>query len=142
MALKENMRLFRTDLSIQEKSLAHSFAAWLLDIGDGNIGEPDKESPKDTAWVEIPAAYCIEDDDQGLSKLIDFIYDQPTLQTLSAVTLQEKAIVCPKNETADTINSKVLSMVRGEITTYASYDVATPVGNSGAETEMLYPLNI
>ncbi|GJV33575.1 DNA helicase [Tanacetum coccineum] len=35
-----------------------------------------------------------------------------------AITLQHKAIVCPKNETADVINSKVLEMVRGESTSY------------------------
>jgi hypothetical protein len=57
----------------------------------------------------------------------------------SAATLQQKAIVCPKNGTADIINSHVLSMIEGEITTYASHDVAIPVAGSNAETEMLYP---
>lgn len=71
--------------------------------------------------------------------LVQFIYDQPTLHTPSAITLQQKAIVCPKNETADIINSNVLSMVEGDTTTYESYDVAIPTGNTGAEIEMLYP---
>nr|GEX76087.1 DNA helicase [Tanacetum cinerariifolium] len=43
------------------------------------------------------------------------------------LTLQQKAIVCPKNETADTINSKVLEMVYGEATTYLSHDEAMPL---------------
>ncbi|PWA55261.1 hypothetical protein CTI12_AA398520 [Artemisia annua] len=72
-------------------------------------------------------------------------YELPSSNTLGAivfdrgpetVTLQQKAIVCPKNETADIINSTVLDMVAGEARTYASYDIAIPVGNSGAETEM------
>lgn len=139
MTLKENMRLFRSGLSLEEQSLAQSFASWLLDVGDGNIGEIDEEGNRDTAWVEIPERYCIKDDEKGLDNLIDFIYDKPTLQTPSAVTLQQKAIVCPKNETADVINSQVLEMVEGDVTTYASYDTAIPVTGSGAETEMLYP---
>lgn len=72
-------------------------------------------------------------------KLIEFFYDQPTLHTPSAGTLQQKAIVFPKNETADIINSTVLAMVEGDTTNYASYDQAIPTGNVGAETKMLYP---
>ena len=139
MTLKENMRLFRPGLTLEEKSSAQSFATWLLDIGDGKIGEPDEQDNRDASWVEIPERYCKEDNDEGLSNLIDFIYDKNTLQTPSAITLQEKAIVCPKNQTADTINTHVLTMIEGETTTYASHDVAIPVANSGAETEMLYP---
>ncbi|GJV07630.1 DNA helicase [Tanacetum coccineum] len=57
------------------------------------------------------------------------------------MALQQKAIVCPKNETADIINSKVLDMVPGESTSYMSQDEATPTKNDGAETEMIYPVD-
>ncbi|GJT41346.1 DNA helicase [Tanacetum coccineum] len=109
--LKHNMRLARLDISLEERSLVNSFASWLLDIGDRKISEPADEDPKNTSWVHIPPAYCLPPDEQGLSKLIDFIYDQSTLHTPSATTLQQKAIVCPKNETANIINSKFLAMV-------------------------------
>nr|GEV81281.1 DNA helicase [Tanacetum cinerariifolium] len=136
--LKHNMRLARLDISLEERSLVNSFASWLLDIGDGKIGEPADEDPESTSWVHIPPAYCLPPDEQGLSKLIDFIYDQSTLHTPSSTTLQQKAIVCPKNETAAIINSKVLAMVPGESTIYMSQDEATLTGNDGAETGMLY----
>ncbi|GJZ33594.1 DNA helicase [Tanacetum coccineum] len=138
--LKENMRLARSDISLEERNMINSFASWLLDIGDGNIGQADEEEPENASWVDVPPSYCVPPDDQGLSNLIDFIYDQSTLQAPSAVTLQQKAIVCPKNETADLINSKVLDMVPGESRTYMSQDEAMPTGNDGAETEMLYPV--
>nr|GEY79571.1 helitron helicase-like domain-containing protein [Tanacetum cinerariifolium] len=38
----------------------------------------------------------------------------------------------------DIINSKVLDMVPGESTCYISQDEATPTGNDGAETKMIY----
>ncbi|GJY36478.1 DNA helicase [Tanacetum coccineum] len=109
--LKHNMRLARPDISLEERSLVH-----------------------------IPPAYYLPPDEQGLSKLIDFIYDQSTLHTPSATTLQQKAIVCPKNETADIINLEVLDMVPGASTIYMSQDKVTPTGNNGAKTEMLYPI--
>ena len=79
MTLKENMRLFRSGLNLEEQTLAHSFASWLLDVGDGKIGASDEQDDRDTAWVEIPERYRIEDDEEGLNKLIDFIYDKTTL---------------------------------------------------------------
>nr|GEW80945.1 DNA helicase [Tanacetum cinerariifolium] len=100
-------------------------------------GEND---PENTSWIDIPPTYCMPPDNQGLSKLIDFIYDQSTLQTPSAITLQQKAIVCPKNETADIINLKVLDMVNGERTIYVRQDEAVSVKNDKAESEMLYPV--
>ncbi|GJZ88908.1 DNA helicase [Tanacetum coccineum] len=136
--LKENMRLPKPDVSADERNLISSFASWLLDIGDGKTGEPDKEDPKNTNWIHIPLTYCLPDTEQGLSKLIDFIYDKMTLRTPSIITLQKKAIVCPKNESADMINSKVLEMVQGEMTTYLSHDEAIPPECDGANTEMLY----
>ncbi|GKF68661.1 DNA helicase, partial [Tanacetum coccineum] len=132
--LTENMQLLRPDVSVDERSLITSFALWLLDIEDGKTGEADQQDPENTSWIDIPLAYCLPDNEQGLLNLIDFIYDQNTLKTPSAVTLQHKAIVCPKNEATDTINSKVLEMVQGEMTSYLSHDEATPLECDRAET--------
>nr|GEU29095.1 DNA helicase [Tanacetum cinerariifolium] len=57
--LKHNMRLARPDISLEERSMVNSFASWLLDVGDGKIGEPADEDPKNTSWVHIPPAYCL-----------------------------------------------------------------------------------
>ena len=71
-------------------------------------------------------------------KLIRFIYDNDSLQNPTAETLQEKAIVCPKNETAYTLNTWFLEMLQGETTKYTSFDEAVPHGNNGGSTEMLF----
>nr|GEZ04680.1 DNA helicase [Tanacetum cinerariifolium] len=73
-----------------------------------------EEDPENTSWIDNPASYCLTPDEQGLSKPINFIYYQRTLHTPLSMTLQQKAIVYPKNETANIINSKVLDMVPGE----------------------------
>nr|GEW05745.1 DNA helicase [Tanacetum cinerariifolium] len=138
--LSENMHLAKPNISADERNLISSFASWLLDIGDGKTSDPDPEDPENTSWVDIPINYCIPNDEKGLQNLINFIYDQNTLQTPSAVSLQQKSIVCSKNETADMRNSKVLEMVQGETKIYLSRDEARPVDNDGAETEMLYPV--
>nr|GFC18217.1 DNA helicase [Tanacetum cinerariifolium] len=88
-----------------------SFAQWLLDIGNGHIGTPDKSDPENTSWVDIPEEYYIPNKSHGISRLINFIYDDDTLYNLPAAKLQGKAIVCSKNDVADVINAKILSLL-------------------------------
>ena len=137
--LKQNMRVLRSNLTDDERQRITDFSSWLLHVGDGDLGEPDEQDPDESRWITIPAEYQIPNNDNGIQQLIDFIYDKETLKHPTAHVLQEKAIVCPKNDTADTINEKVLSQVEGQPTIYMSSDEAIPVGRDGAATEMLYP---
>ncbi|GKD01642.1 DNA helicase [Tanacetum coccineum] len=72
-----------------------------------------------------------------MSDLIDFIYDDNTLKTPTTGALQEKAIVCPKNDTTDVVNAKILSLIEGEGKIYLSKDEALPVGKETSKTELL-----
>ncbi|GKD01668.1 DNA helicase, partial [Tanacetum coccineum] len=76
----------------------------------------------------------------GMAELIDFIYDESTLKTPTIGGLQEKAIVCPKNDTAYAVNAKILSSIEGHSKTYLSIDEAIPISRETSETKMLYPM--
>ncbi|GKB33691.1 DNA helicase [Tanacetum coccineum] len=80
-----------------------SFAQWLLDVRNGQIGTPDDSDPENTSW------------------------------------LQDNAIICPKNDMEDTINSKILSLLSTTTRVYISYDDVVPHGHDGGEIELLYP---
>ncbi|GJS72087.1 hypothetical protein Tco_0704928 [Tanacetum coccineum] len=58
------MRLLQPSINEEEQRLSRSFAKWILDIGDGNIGEPDVADVYNSSWVSIPETYCIPDDDE------------------------------------------------------------------------------
>nr|GEW89464.1 DNA helicase [Tanacetum cinerariifolium] len=103
-------------------------------------GEPEEQDDGDTSWIIIPPEYFVSTDETGMSELIDFIYDQETLKTPIAGSLQEKAIFCPKNDTADLINAKILLAVEGRSKIYLSNDEAIPLGGDKSETERLYPM--
>ncbi|GKD34060.1 DNA helicase [Tanacetum coccineum] len=111
--LRQNMRLSRPGITDSEKQHIQEFARWLLDIGDDSAA--------------------------AITELINFIYDDQTLQNPLAEDLQRKVIICPKNETADAINTDVLSLVTRASHVYPSSDEATPHGNDGGESEILYP---
>ncbi|GKF37770.1 DNA helicase [Tanacetum coccineum] len=113
---------------------------WVLDMGNGEIGEPDEEDDQDSSWVAIPPEYSVSADETGLSQLIDFIYDDATLKTPTAGALQEKAIVCPKNNMENIVNAKILLNIQGRSKTYLSSEKAIPTGRETSEEELLYPM--
>nr|GEW86317.1 DNA helicase [Tanacetum cinerariifolium] len=105
--LRHNMRLMQPGKSEEEQNLTRVFADWLLDISNRNIGEQDTTDPQNSSWVHILEIYSIQDDNNDISKLISFIYDEHTLRNPTAQKLQQKAIVCHRNDTAESItNSK------------------------------------
>ncbi|GKD38163.1 DNA helicase, partial [Tanacetum coccineum] len=134
------MRLTQGTLSDKDKGEVLVFADWLLNVGEGLLGVPDESDAENASWVEIPRKFQIPDDENGLKNLIQFIYDEHTLLHPSARDLQDKAIVCPKNDTADVINAKVMNMLPGQSTTYISNDEAIPHGHDNGEVELLYPI--
>ncbi|XP_071719198.1 uncharacterized protein [Rutidosis leptorrhynchoides] len=84
ITLEENMRLHQPNLSTIQKEDNANFEKWLLQIGNGNIGVPDKSDPHNASWVEIPERFCIPNGEAGLSQLISFIYDESMLRFLDA----------------------------------------------------------
>nr|GEY68195.1 DNA helicase [Tanacetum cinerariifolium] len=73
---------------------------------------------QDSSWIEILPEYSVSIDETRLSQLIDFIYDDTTPKTPTAGALHEKATACPKNNTTDTVNAKILSNTKGQSKTY------------------------
>nr|GEZ67745.1 DNA helicase [Tanacetum cinerariifolium] len=108
-------------------------------IGSPRYMCPDAIESQNTFDVNILSELCIPNFDTTLADLINFIYGEKTLQTPSLTDLQKKVIVCPKNESADMINTRVLSLLNRQQHVYLSLDEATPHGNDGGETELLYP---
>ncbi|GJX19898.1 DNA helicase [Tanacetum coccineum] len=85
--LKENMQLLRSGLTSEQQRHSEQFAKWLLNVGNGEIGEPDTENEQNSTWVTILPKYTVTADEAGMSELIDFIYDDTTLKAPTAVCL-------------------------------------------------------
>ncbi|GKD04780.1 DNA helicase [Tanacetum coccineum] len=110
----------------------------IQNIGDGNIGEPDETDIEKSLMIQIPDELCISDGDTAIRELINFVYDSQTFERPTVEDLQKKVIVCPNNETTDTINTHVLSLLNQQERVYVSLDEDTPHGNDGGEIELLY----
>ncbi|GJZ55296.1 DNA helicase [Tanacetum coccineum] len=138
--LTKNMLLQRPGMSEAEQEKSQLFSKWLLSVGNGKLKEPDEQDGGVTSWVTIPPKYYVPVDETGMLELIDFIYDQETLETPTAGTLQKKAIVCSKNDTVDIINAKILSAIEVRSNRYLSNDEAILLGGDTSETRLLYQM--
>ncbi|GJY79917.1 DNA helicase [Tanacetum coccineum] len=130
--LKENMRLARPNISANERNLINSFASWLLNVGDGKIGQPNQQDPENTSWIDIPLNYCLLDNKEGKSLLLGGDFRQMLLVQKGASKMEVMASCVSQSE--------LWPHFKGETTTYLSYDEATPVEHDRAETELLYPV--
>ena len=67
------------------------------------------------------------------------IYDDFNNNFNNIEYLKQRAIVTPKNKTADDINNYILSLVPNEVKTYYSYDTIMPSSENIEELNLLYP---
>ncbi|XP_076911568.1 uncharacterized protein LOC143569575 [Bidens hawaiensis] len=133
------MRVNLLNMSPEDAAEITEFSNWLLDIGNDLFGFPDDRMNEDSKVVHIPERYIIPYDKDSMLKLVRFVYDNDTLQSPTSSDLAQKAIVFPKNKTADLINDVILDMLPGTPTTYQSTDLAVPHTKNHTDVETLYP---
>ncbi|XP_074336952.1 uncharacterized protein LOC141674127 [Apium graveolens] len=92
--LTQNMRLNRGN-SLEEVQNLRDFAAWVLDVGDGIVGTPNRRA-----------------DGEGGDDISDQDY------------MSERAILTPTNQTVGRVNSLIVERLPGELSSYFSVDTA------------------
>ncbi|XP_035837075.1 uncharacterized protein LOC110925357 [Helianthus annuus] len=117
LTLSRNMRLTvgRSPSEIEE---INSFAKWLLDIGEGNVGGPNDGE----ATIEVPSNLIINDTSDPISSLIEFVYPSILDNFNSPNYFSDRAILAPKNEVVNEINDRLLALFPGEEREYLSSD--------------------
>ncbi|KAK9071760.1 hypothetical protein SSX86_008189 [Deinandra increscens subsp. villosa] len=115
--LTKNMRLTTGSqhLDIEE---TRKFAKWLLDVGEGNIGD----SKDGESIINIPEDLLITDSVDPISNLINFVYPSILENADNPLFFQQRAILAPTNEVVEEINDRLLSMFPGDEMEYLSSD--------------------
>nr|GEZ28029.1 DNA helicase [Tanacetum cinerariifolium] len=100
--LLENMRLRQPEKTKVERIHIQNFSSCLLNVGDDTMVVPDETDPENTFGIHIPPELCIPDSDAALVGLIEFIYDEKTLQTETPKDLQKKSNLPHGNDGGET----------------------------------------
>ncbi|KAL4573147.1 hypothetical protein LXL04_019944, partial [Taraxacum kok-saghyz] len=134
-----NMRLSRSNDNGSVLAAKQAFASWLIDIGNGIVGIPSLEDPENISDVDIPNHLLISTTTDHLKSLIDFVYTPDVLLNPTPENLSNRAIVCPKNVTADIINSMIMAATCRADRVYLSEDSISATTQRISDVELLYP---
>ena len=115
--LTQNMRLkCLSDDPIQKQKVAE-FAEWILQIGDGKTTSDEGED-----WIKIPKDLLLEKGENRKEQIVKSIYPNLLQKYRERDYLEERAILCPRNDTVKEINDHIMSQIQGEEVTYLSLD--------------------
>ncbi|KAK1404302.1 hypothetical protein POM88_003907 [Heracleum sosnowskyi] len=122
------------------------FAAWVLNIGDGNIEravDGDVEDDK-----TIPPEFCNIGNENSIDDMIDSTFPNFIQNYKNPKYLSERAILTPTNSTVSQVNCLIVERIPGESFSYFSVDTAEEFPGSRSElnnsfpTEYLNSLNV
>ncbi|CAL4998052.1 unnamed protein product [Urochloa decumbens] len=132
--LTENMRLSTTNNSSQEKQKTIEFAEWILKIGDGMAGTCEDET-----WIDIPKELILEKGENSKETIVNSTYTDIQINYRNRKYLEERAILCLRNETVNEINSYIMDQIPGEEVKYLSSDTICKGMSTIEDEDMLYP---
>jgi ATP-dependent DNA helicase PIF1 len=103
------------------------FAKWILDIGDGKIGEVEDGE----AVVEIPSHLLVQDLTNSIGDIINSIYPDLLKNMFVDNFFEDRAILAPTLEVVEEIKDYVLSLIPDDFKEYLSCDSVLKIdGNS------------
>ncbi|XP_050225540.1 uncharacterized protein LOC126675017 [Mercurialis annua] len=118
-----------------------SFPDWLLSIGDGRIKSQQIDLfDEENNWIEIPMKFIVDYIDDPINSIINYVYTNFETRYADCVYLKERAIVCPRNDVADQINSAMLQLLPTHEQIYYSCDSICNNSPNLEELLMLYPI--
>ncbi|CAN1800450.1 ATP-dependent DNA helicase PIF1 [Linum perenne] len=119
LRLSANMRIETSALNCSHVFENMNFSEWVLSIGNDVIRNTISNDTSSSDCIPIPHRFLIPDSDDPIGTIC--------------------AIVTPTNKIVTEINTRVLSMVPGELTTYFSSDTLATDGRDLSALEVAYP---
>nr|XP_040256214.1 uncharacterized protein LOC120973949 [Aegilops tauschii subsp. strangulata] len=131
--LTQNMRVSALTDTPKEQKKTADFADW-VNIGDGLVGNKEEE-----AWVHIPEELLLQKGENQLETIINNTYPNLWKNYMNRTYLEERAILCPRNEMVDEVNSYIMGRIEGEEVTYRSSDTVCKAMSNSEDGDHLYP---
>nr|GEW04064.1 hypothetical protein [Tanacetum cinerariifolium] len=97
------------------------FNQWVLVVGDGNLPAKMKDGEDEQTWIEIPKKFLINSSNSLIERIVAMYPNFSKRQRDDAI-LRERAILTPRNDDADAINTYMFDKLEGESITYNSAD--------------------
>jgi len=111
------MRVERCSRDDQHSVQLREYADWLLQFGDGKIPTASDGS------IQLPGEQCVS----AVDDLAEFVLGELPSRRDIAAWVSSRPLLCPRNETVDVMNDRVLAMFSGDTMTCFSVDSVADV---------------
>lgn len=117
LLLQRNMRL-QSSLPMCDDNSTSEFADWILQLGNGDIGDPCDSEPS----INIPGDMLVHDSNDPFEDLVQFVYPNILDNISHPSFFEEKAILAPTNDIVEYVNNYILSQLPTQEKVYLSSD--------------------
>ncbi|XP_019158039.1 PREDICTED: uncharacterized protein LOC109154766 [Ipomoea nil] len=117
LRLTKNLRL-RGISSAKEVEKLNSFAKWIADLGDGNLGE----EKNDIFNIRIPDNFVLRNEVDPIAEIVQSTFPSYDQGQLDHKHLESRAILAPTLDVVDKVNEYMNSMNEATSKTYLSCD--------------------
>ncbi|KAK1559467.1 hypothetical protein Q3G72_014806 [Acer saccharum] len=117
-----------------------SFTEWVLALGDGKLPTISLEGEEDSCWIVIPDDLLIPIFVDPIASIVSSTYPDLINKYKDPEYLRNRGILTPTNQTVDEINSYVLNVIPGEITTYLSSDSICKASGKVFDQDLMFPV--
>ena len=131
--LTKNMRLNSLSSDQAEQQKTAEFAEWILQIGNG-----DTFLLNEKEYVSIPTDLLLQNGGDPKTKIIESTYPDLQDNLCTEKFLEERAILCPLNESVNEINEYIMGQIQGDTVTYLSCDSVSKSMSYSHEMKLLY----
>ena len=127
-------------MTVEAQQEISDFSKWVLDVGEGRVAGAENNGETDGALIKIPPDLLLMTEGDKIACMVSSVYPDLCARFSDPLYLQNRAILTPTNEVADTINSYVVSLVPGESREYLSCDEIAKSPNTHESYDLLYPI--
>ncbi|GJT01082.1 ATP-dependent DNA helicase PIF1-like protein [Tanacetum coccineum] len=120
--LTRSMRVNEYNANGELDTRKQGFNQWVLVLGDGRVSARMKDGEDEPTWIEISEKFLINSSNSPIEHIVTETYPNFIERQKNDAYLQERAILTPKNDDADSINAYMFKKLEGELVTYHSAD--------------------
>nr|GFB40658.1 hypothetical protein [Tanacetum cinerariifolium] len=137
--LTTNMRLLDLSLDVTHRDEMIYFNNWLLSMGDGTLHSVAIDNEDEATWMEIPDDLLLPTCDNPIEAIVSSTFSNLINRIHDMHYLKERCILCPTNDIADSINTRVLQSMPGEMHVLHSADIICSTTKNLEEMQTMYP---
>ncbi|GJZ85611.1 reverse transcriptase domain-containing protein [Tanacetum coccineum] len=108
--------------------------------GDGKLSAKIKDGEDEPRWIEIPKKFLIKSSNLPIEQIVAETYPNFIKRQRDDAYLRERAILTPRNDDADAINTYMFDKLDGESITYNSADAICKASTGTLDQQHLYPI--